>query len=112
MDTDLWNHLEQLMASAELIIDRPKGSAHPRYPHVIYPVDYGYLQGTSAADGSGLDVWVGSDRARRIRAILCTVDLLKRDAEVKVLYGCTEEEIAAILAFTNTGPMRALLVRR
>ncbi len=112
MDTDLWDHLGQLMASAELVIDRPKGSAHPRYPAVIYPVDYGYLEGTSAADGGGLDVWVGSDRDRRIGAILCTVDLLKRDAEVKILCGCTEEEIAAILAFTNTGPMRGLLVRR
>lgn len=42
-------------------------------------------------DGSGIDVWVGSGE-KRIDAIICTIDLLKRDSEIKILIGCTEEE--------------------
>jgi len=107
-----WLHLDRLVAESRIVIDRPKGSAHPRYPGVIYPVDYGYLDGTTAADGGGIDVWVGSTGATQPDAIICTVDLLKRDAEIKLLIGCTEAEQQTILAFHNGESMRALLVRR
>ena len=40
---DFWDALDQLTADSEIVIDRPKGSAHPRFPNFIYPVDYGYL---------------------------------------------------------------------
>jgi inorganic pyrophosphatase len=112
MDGDFWTHLDRLIASARLVVDRPKGSAHPRYPSVVYPVDYGYLQGIASTDGNGLDAWVGADGSRQAGAVICTVDLTKQDAELKILLGCTEEEVAAILAFTNVGPMRGMLVRR
>lgn len=45
------------------IIDRPLGSRHPRYPDLIYPVNYGYVEGIFAPDGEEQDVYVlGSDR--------------------------------------------------
>ena len=53
---DFWRALDALVAGSEIVIDRPRGSAHPRYPDVIYPLDYGYLAGTRAADGDGIDV--------------------------------------------------------
>ncbi len=111
-----WTHLDQLVAHSRVVIDRPKGSAHPRYPEMIYPLDYGYLDGTTGGDGAGIDVWVGSraaGRTERPKAILCTVDLWKRDAEIKVLIGCTESDIAAIVNFTNQGDMmRCMVIRR
>ena len=39
-------------------IDRPLGSAHPRYPDMIYPVNYGEVPGVMAPDGEGQDVYV------------------------------------------------------
>lgn len=39
-------------------VDRPLGSAHPRYPALIYPVNYGFVPGTCAADGSEIDAYV------------------------------------------------------
>lgn len=60
MNDDFWCKLDELVQSGDLVIDRPQGSAHPRYPDIIYPLDYGYLAGTTAADGEGIDVWVGS----------------------------------------------------
>ena len=48
-----------------------------------------------------------------LTAILCTVYLIKRDSEIKLLLGCTEEEIRTVLAFHNQSElMRGMLVRR
>ncbi len=97
MNGDFWCKLDELVRSCDLVIDRPRGSAHPHYPGIIYPLDYGYLAGTTAADGGGIDVWVGSLLERRVTGIISTVDLLKRDAETKILLGCTSDEAHAAL---------------
>ena len=88
---DFWNALDELVNTSEIVIDRPKGSAHPRFPSFIYRVDYGYLRDTTSMDGSGIDVWVGSGK-KTVDAVMCIVDLMKRDSEIKILIGCTEEE--------------------
>lgn len=108
-----WQALETLVADSKLILDRPKGSAHPRYPGFVYAVDYGFLSGTASMDGGGIDVWVGTDARRQIDAIVCTIDLLKRDSEIKILIGCTEAEKTAVLAFhSNSEFMKGVLIRR
>lgn len=108
-----WQALEELVARSPVVIDRPRGSRHPRYPDMRYEVDYGYLEGTQAADGAGIDVWCGSDDAGRIDAVICTVDLLKHDTEVKLLIGCTEEEKQTVLRFhNNSSLMKGIMVRR
>lgn len=107
-----WQGLDQLVRESGMVIDRPKGSTHPRYPDFIYPFDYGYLKNTQAADGGGIDVWRGSQPEGGVTAMICTVDLLKRDAEIKILWGCSEEEARAILQIHNEGPQSAMLVMR
>ena len=112
-DSAFWAALDELIRSSSIVIDRPKGSAHPRYPHLIYPVDYGYLNNTAAMDGDGIDVWQGSLPEKTLDAIVCTVDLLKRDSEIKLLLGCTEEEKQLILRQHNDSHyMKGILVRR
>jgi hypothetical protein len=54
-----WQQADDLVAASEIGIDRPRGRAHPRYPDVHYPLDYGFLAKTRAGDGSGIDVWSG-----------------------------------------------------
>ena len=61
-NTGFWELLDKLVESSEIVIDRPNGTAHPRYPDFIYEVDYGYLKNLSSPDGDGIDVWVGSDK--------------------------------------------------
>lgn len=39
-------------------IDRPLGSAHPRHPDMIYPVNYGEVVGVLAPDGAWQDAYV------------------------------------------------------
>lgn len=115
MDTlneEFWKALDSLVNSSEIIIDRPKGSAHPKYPDYIYNLDYGYLKDTKSMDGAGIDVWVGSG-GKNIKAIICTVDLMKRDSEIKILIGCTEEEMRTVYQTHNESQyMKGVLIRR
>ena len=44
-------------------VDRPLGTAHPDYPDMIYPINYGYVGGIFAADGEEQDVYIfGTDK--------------------------------------------------
>ena len=109
---DFWNALDELVSNSEIVIDRPRGSAHPRFPNFIYKVDYGYLKDTASMDGAGIDVWVGSGE-KKIEAIMCIVDLMKRDSEIKILVGCTEEEKLEVYKTHNeTQYMKGVLIRR
>jgi len=112
MANDFWDQLDRLIQISEVIIDRPKGSAHPRYPNTIYPLDYGYLKNSGSGDGRELDVWVGSAPDKGIDEILCTIDLSKKDIELKILLNWSEAEVNIILEFHNSGSMRAMLIRR
>ena len=41
-----------------VIIDRPLGSSHPKYPKTVYPVNYGFIKGIIAGDGKEQDAYV------------------------------------------------------
>jgi coenzyme F420-0:L-glutamate ligase/coenzyme F420-1:gamma-L-glutamate ligase len=112
MNTEFWDYLDRLVAEGHIIVERPRGSVHPRYPELIYPLDYGYLEGIFGGDGAELDVWIGSLSLEKPDALAMTVDLHKRDAEIKLLLGCTEVEKQVIMDFLNGESMRASLVRR
>ena len=112
INEDFWKALDELVSNSEIVIDRPRGSAHPRFPNFIYKADYGYLKNTSSMDGAGIDVWIGSGD-KKIDAIMCIVDLMKRDSEIKILVGCTEEEKLDIYKTHNeTQYMKGVLIRR
>lgn len=109
---DFWNYIDRLVAESRPVIDRPRGASHPRFPDLTYPLDYGYLEGTTTVDGGGIDIWSGSMPCQQANAVVLTVDLLKRDAELKILLGCTEEEMQTILRFHNGDAMRAVMIPR
>lgn len=111
-DAAFWNAIDDLVVNSHVVIDRRKGSAHPHYPDMIYPVDYGYLDGTTAADGDGIDVWLGSTDEGQAKAVICTIDSLKRDAEIKILLSCTPAEIEQIVRFFDNNAVGCLLVQR
>lgn len=39
-------------------VDRPSGTAHPRYPEMIYPINYGYVNNVLAGDGAKQGVYL------------------------------------------------------
>jgi inorganic pyrophosphatase len=112
---EFWQRLDELVRTSTVVIDRPAGSRHLRYPEFTYPLDYGYLAATRAADGGGIDVWRGSLAAEddvRVTAIVVNVDLVKRDTELKLLLNCTPDEACRILATHNVGRQSAILIAR
>lgn len=109
-EAGFWSILDKMLKTYEIIIDRPKGSRHPKYSQYYYPLDYGYLKGTVSSDGEGIDVWVGTSNDKRVSAIISSVDYVKKDSEIKILYACTFEEIQLVYKDHNrTDNMKGIL---
>ena len=108
-----WAALEALIAANGITIDRPRHTAHPRFPEVVYPLDYGAVNGTVGEDGDPIDVFVGSGPPGLVAATR-TIDRRKGDTEMKLLYGCTPEEVYMVHGFLNFAPelMTARLLMR
>lgn len=109
---NLFQKLQTITDNSKVVIDRPKGSKHPRYDDYVYPMDYGYLDGTKSQDGGGIDVWIGSGDKSIVSGILVIADALKKDSEIKILLGCTREEIQIVLEKSNRGDTAAILVKK
>ena len=105
-----WEEMAKLAAGKHIVIDRPMGSVHPYITDLIYPFNYGYIEGTLAADGDGIDVWIGSQGDRVLTGILCTFDTMDKDAEIKLMLGCSEADVEIIIDFL--GDMRTLYIPR
>ena len=41
-----------------VIVDRPTGSYHPNYKEMVYPINYGYVEGIIAPDGEEQDAYI------------------------------------------------------
>ncbi len=103
-----WQKIDSLVLSTNVIIYQEKGSHHPKYLNMVYPVNYGYLEDTDA-----IKVFKGSVKRSTPDAIMIVGDILKRDLEVKLLWGCSSEEEEEILRFINqTDYQKGILVRR
>ena len=107
-----WRLADQLVREHRIVIDRPGGSRHPRFPDIVYPFDYGYLEGTSAIDGDGVDCWRGSLADPVVTGVIVTVDVAKADSEVKWLVGCTGDEMRLALETHRTEWQAAVLLVR
>lgn len=85
--------------TVDVVIDRPMGSTHPRHSDLVYPINYGYIPRTMAADNHPIDVYVlGVDHPiRRCRARVIAVIRRRDDAEDKLVVALSGEwSIASI----------------
>ena len=91
------NGSQALGKRVNVVIDRPRGSAHPRDPKLIYPLNYGYVPGTIAGDGAAKGVYVlGIDEPRE------RIENLKVIAVVHRYNDCEDKWIAAPEGMTFT----------
>ena len=109
---DFWTDLDTLASSHPQVVERPAHSPHHRSPQSIYPLDYGYLDGTRTNDGAAVDIWFGSLGHRRVVGVVCTVDLQKHDVEMKLLLGCSEADLEAIREFFQSLKMTCSIWKR
>jgi inorganic pyrophosphatase len=93
-----WATWEATWKKSGVIVDRPRGSSHPRYSKMIYPIDYGHIPSTVGGDDEEVDVFVGRTATGIVGAIF-TKDALKGNEEMKLLINMSKEEIYRVYEF-------------
>ena len=87
-------------------VDRPKGSEHPKHPGLIYPVNYGYVEGVIGGDGEKQDAYIlGEEEVlKSFEGVIIAV--IQRDDDVEDKWVVTKEgryytreEIAEAVSF-------------
>jgi inorganic pyrophosphatase len=91
-----WRLWERLLEERGVEIDRPRGTDHPRYLGWTYPLDYGYVPGTTGGDGHPVDVFVGSAPANLYGALVVRHDGVE---ELKLLWNTSDGEAELARAF-------------
>jgi len=86
---------------------------HPVHGEIVYPIDYGFINGTVSSDGEEIDIFLGTSDRGLVGAVW-TVDYRKGDQECKFLLDCTPEEIYLVNGFLNfdRSLMEGILVMR
>jgi len=95
-----WAAWEALIRQHGLTIDRPAQTVHPTWRSIVYPMDYGYINGTLSTDGEGVDVFVGTVPFGLV-GLFATQDHRKGDREIKLLYNCSPTEVYLAHGFIN-----------
>ena len=89
-----------------VVVDRPKGSYHPKYKDLYYTCNYGYVPGVPAPDGEAQDAYILGVEEPLAQFTGKVIAVIKRldDVEEKwvvvpegVQY--TKEEICALVNF-------------
>ena len=61
-----YKELHAIDKTVNVTVDRQKGECHPKYKDLVYPVNYGYVQGIFAPDGKEQDAYIlGVDESVR-----------------------------------------------
>jgi len=95
-----WSRWDRCVEQRGVTIDRPFGSAHPDFPSVVYPLNYGFVPGTVGTDGDAVDAFVGGAEQGLV-GLLLTTDHRQGDREAKLLVDCTPSEIYTAHGFVN-----------
>jgi inorganic pyrophosphatase len=95
-----WADWARCIEARGVTLDRPAHSAHPEHPSVIYPLDYGFVPGTTGPDGEPVDVFVGSGTQGLVGGLL-TTDHRQPGRDLKLLLDCTPPEVYTAHGFVN-----------
>ena len=86
-------------------MDRPMGSTHPKH-RFIYPVNYGYIEGTISGDGEELDAYVLGEHnplENFTGKVIAVIHRLDDDDDKLVVMAenrdYTDDQIAALVEF-------------
>lgn len=108
-----WQKIDTLYLSGTRTIIKHKGEQHDTFKNLVYPVDYARIEDMKSVSGHGVAVYLGSENRSKVSALIVAADILEKALDVKVLAGCTEEEIYDVLRYLNqTEFQKTVLIRR
>ena len=61
---EILEHLKDLLGKEiDIVMDRPLGTIHPKHKEIVYPINYGYIDGFYVGDNEYQDVYIlGEDK--------------------------------------------------
>ena len=87
------SYLSLIGKKVEVVMDRPIGAEHPKHPGIIYPINYGYIEGLLGGDGEEQDVYI----------LDADVPLEKCEATViAVVHRYDDDECKWVASYTGT----------
>lgn len=98
-----WEQWEGMIRLKGITIERASGTPHPDHPDIVYPINYGFVNGTDTVDGAEMDVFKGTADNGLVAAIF-TEDRRKGDLEAKLIVDCSPREIYVVNGFINFAP--------
>ncbi len=106
-----WQKVDTIFLSSHVNIIRHKGETHPHFKNLVYPTEYGHLEETG--NGDPISVYVGTKNHSEITGMIVAADILQKTIDIKILVGCTEDEVTDVLHFLNqTDFQKTVLIRR
>lgn len=108
-----WQKIDTLYLSGTRKLIKHKGEQHDSFKNLVYPIDYARIEDMKSVSGHGVAVYLGSGNRNKVSALIVAADILEKELDVKVLAGCTEEEIHDVLTYLNqTEFQKTVLMRR
>lgn len=108
-----WQKVDTLYLSGNRNLIKKKGEHHDEFQNLVFPVDYARIEDMKSVSGHGVAVYMGSENRNKVSALVVAADILAKELDVKVLAGCTEEEIEDVLRYLNqTDFQKTVLIRR
>ncbi|MBQ0064741.1 MAG: Inorganic pyrophosphatase [Firmicutes bacterium] len=95
-----WQKLDTILLSSTVVIDSYKGSHHPVFTALTYPVDFAHLEDAFDNNEKRIRIYKGSE-SNKVVGIVISADVLEKDCFVTVLVGCSEQERHDVLQFMN-----------
>ncbi len=108
-----WQKVDTLYLSGTRKVIKKKGEVHDTFKNLVYPLDYARIEDMKSVSGHGVAVYLGSENRNKVSALVVAADILEKELDVKVLAGCTEEEIEEVLRYLNqTDFQKTVLIKR
>ena len=106
-----WQKIDAAYISGDYKKLYTKGSKHPQYPSLIFPVDYGHIT-TNDDEKSSMKAFKG-EADQTVHSVVVCANLLEKDLSAILLIGLDDKQEEEVLRFLNsTDFQKAVIIRR
>lgn len=106
-----WQKVDAAYLSGDFKVKYKKGSKHPTYSGLKFPVDYGHV--SASDDNKSIIKAFKSNNGDRVDAVVICANLIEKDLSAIALIGLNEDETLKVLQFLNsTDLQKAVIIKR